>query len=327
LAPYLHANPPRRHFASSAMPARAAAAKSRAALLLALASISSVVVAYRSDAVLAAGAAAWEAPPSPSASTTEPLTKVQFKNGVWRDTTLYRLCAVSVRIMMGLSWLERARAYAFGVYLAPSGVGAMDQAQTEEQALELVNPLPLRGAKSRADSLSDFIPSPSFAGSRPGFYFTKGPKGMGYYLDKEQGSQKQRAKAQEPGVMVRLVMLRDVDGEHLARGFDKTLNARAHVVDVKHHNEFVQFFRRISLIEKGTVIDLVRDADGVVSITANAQLLATYSDDPGLGWALVDAFLGPKGHLDKKGKAELVRSAKDLFRLKPLSEFDEQDSP
>lgn len=32
-----------------------------------------------------------------------------------------------------------------------------------------------------------FIPAPTFSGSRPGYYFTNGLEGLGYYLDTGRG--------------------------------------------------------------------------------------------------------------------------------------------
>ena len=52
--------------------------------------------------------------------------------------------------------------------------------------------------------------------------------------------------------------------------------------------------------------------DGVVLGNFDALLV---------GWAAVDAFIGPKGHLSSEGKKELVENARMIFDVKPLMEF------
>jgi len=45
---------------------------------------------------------------------------------------------------------------------------------------------------------ASFIPSKTFAGARPGYYFSNGVKGVGYYLEKTSGGAK-RPTAEENG--------------------------------------------------------------------------------------------------------------------------------
>jgi hypothetical protein len=40
-----------------------------------------------------------------------------------------------------------------------------------------------------------------------------------------------------------------------------------------------------------------------------------------LGWAAIDAFIGPKGHLGGEGKKELIENAKKIYAVRPLAEF------
>jgi len=40
-----------------------------------------------------------------------------------------------------------------------------------------------------------------------------------------------------------------------------------------------------------------------------------------IGWACVDAFIGPKGHLHVQGKTELLDAARKIYEVKPLAEF------
>ena len=40
-----------------------------------------------------------------------------------------------------------------------------------------------------------------------------------------------------------------------------------------------------------------------------------------LGWACVDAFVGPKGHLSQQGKNDLIASVRAIHEVKPLAEF------
>jgi len=272
----------------------------------------------RPAAAAAAAARPWQAAPNPAEYVEEPLTKTRFPKGILREaagrdntTTLFRLGAVSVRVMMNLTWLERARAYAFAVYLSPSAVRAVSTNPPADALAEL-NPVPKPGAEA-------FIPSASWQGSQPGYVFTNRELGLGYYLDGRSPLQQPL-----PECMVRLVMLRDVDGDHLARGFDKTLEAREASVGaaIPSRHEFVRLLAMLDKVPKDTVLDLFRDEFGRVSVVVNAAVLHVFTD-PLLGWALIDAFVGPKGHLGAKGKAELVARATDIFQTRPLAEFTE----
>jgi len=182
-------------------------------------------------------------------------------------------------------------------------------------ALSKLNPVPQAAAAL-------FIPSASWQGSKPGYVFAKRDLGLGYYLDG-------RSPLQEPlpECMVRLVMLRDVEGDHLARGFDKTLEAREASVGaaIPSRHEFVRLFAMLDKVPKDAVFDFFRDEFGRVSVAVNAAVLHVFND-PLLGWALVDAFVGPKGHLGAKGKAELVARATEIFQTRPLAEFTEDST-
>ena len=53
--------------------------------------------------------------------------------------------------------------------------------------------------------------------------------------------------------------------------------------------------------------------DGIVLESFDALLV---------GWAAIDAFIGPKGHLHAEGKKELVDNARSIYEVHPLIEFD-----
>ena len=45
---------------------------------------------------------------------------------------------------------------------------------------------PVPGDQTATAAAAQFIPSPAFLGSRPGYLFSSGPEGQGYYLDSKQ---------------------------------------------------------------------------------------------------------------------------------------------
>lgn len=207
--------------------------------------------------------------------------------------------------MLGLCFLDKARAYAFAVYYAPSAVEA-----------RVVNPLPL----------PVFIPGEYVDSKAPVYDFYMGEQGLGYYLRRWFGKHE---RGWTPGIMVRLVMHHDVDGEHVARGFEKTLRPRIVAQMQKRNKEEGELeqlqrlkmtFERFGAIPKGTKFDFFRDEGGILTLACEGQVVDTF-EAPLMGWALVDAFLGEKGHLNGKGREELAQSAALLKEIRPLSEF------
>jgi len=198
---------------------------------------------------------AWKRLPNPSDKTTEKITKTQFVNAVVRedmDDKLLRLCAVSVRCMLGMCFLDRARAYSFGIYL---GSSAVEDLCGENGSYEKLNPVPKQGLGP-----GPFYAAPRYAGFRDGYVFQNGPSGLGYYRDPRAA--RNPAKRVASPVLIRLVMLHDVDGEHLAHGFEKTLKPRVQQHMKDSTEELAQItrlkntFNKLGKIEKDSVFDL-----------------------------------------------------------------------
>lgn len=254
--------------------------------------------------------AKWAALPNPASKTTEPVTQTEFANSV-RDieNNLLRLAACSVRCMLGLCYFHKARAYSFAVYLETNKV---------TKDLNELNALPtqVRGA-------APFIPAMKYTGSLPGYVFFRGDQGLGYYLDK--ASKLESMQIAYP-VMIRLVMLHDVDGEHLSHGFDKTLKNRLtkHITEENAPVVWEQFGRfkheleKLDKLEKGTQLDFYRNSEGCLTMCRDGVALITF-DCLLLGWGVVDAFLGKEGHL--KNKQPLLETIDLMLQVKPLTEM------
>lgn len=267
-----------------------------------------------------------EALPNPASLTVEKVTKAEFSNSV-KDVegNLYRLTTTSVRCMLGQCWLDMARAYAFGVYLGAPAIellcaeASRQQEEAPKDALARINPLPtVKFGKG------PFYAAASFQGSREGYVFTRGEMGLGYYLD----NPKYRSKSEmvSPPVLIRLIMNHDVDGEHLANGFEKSLKPRilANMKDSAEELEQLRRLRtllnRLDRIPKGTQFDLFRCETGVMLFARNGEVMDSF-DSTLLSWAMVDTFLGMAGHLKDAGKKDMLSTAEQIYRVKPLTEF------
>jgi hypothetical protein len=261
----------------------------------------------------------WRKLPNPSEKTIEIVSKTQFPNAIIRedlDEKLLRLCVTSIRCMLGLCFLDRARAYSFGVYL---GSAAVEDLCGEGGSYEKLNPIP----KEQLGA-GPFYPAQRYEGKRDGYIFQNGPSGVGYYRDLR--SSKQSGNRVTSPVLIRLVMLHDVDGEHIAHGFEKTLKSRILPLmkdsreELEQLNRLKMAFNRIGQIPKDAQVDLFRSETGVLSLIYNGTAIDHF-DALLLGWACIDAFIGPNGHLSNQGKLELVNSAKAIYEVKPLAEF------
>ena len=123
-----------------------------------------------------------------------------------------------------------------------------------------------------------------------------------------------------------MVMLRGVDGEHLARGFEKTLGNRVAKLDssvksdttLSDVRDFVHRFEVMGVVPGGTTFDLFRDETGTLTLVRDGTVLASYAD-AALGWCAVDAFLGVRGHLHDT--ADLVRRAQEVYDARPIVEL------
>lgn len=203
-------------------------------------------------------ASKWSKLPSPTEKTVEKVSGVEFSNAIVREEggeKMMRLCATSIRCMLGMCWLNRARAYAFGIYLGSSTVE--DLVVEGKGDLESINPRP-----DAKNALGDapFYPSAKFTTTKEGYYFTRGPSGLGYYRDDKSPVWTKQKKASP--ILIRLVMLQDIDGEHLAHGFEKTFKSRItpeldpSKACLAQINQFTNALRKIEKLPKGAQVDL-----------------------------------------------------------------------
>lgn len=251
----------------------------------------------------------WAALPNPGHKTSEPVTQTEFANSIRDlDNNLLRLAAVSVRCMLGLCYFNKARAYAFGVYLE-TGKVSKDLAE--------LNALP-----TQTLGAAPFIPSPKHEGSKLGYVYYRGAQGLGYYLD---SAYKPKSLEVAFPVMIRLVMLHDVDGEHLAHGFDKTLKTRLskHLtpenrdVVMEQFGRFKNELHKLGKLNKGCQLDFYRNAQGCLVFCRDGVALSTF-DCTLLGWGVVDAFVGKEGHLTDK--QPLLDAIQLMQQVRPLAE-------
>ena len=221
----------------------------------------------------------------------------------------------SVRCMLGWCWLAKARVYAFGLYVSRDGGRACAGAADVGEVLERLGLGAPPAAADGSGSASLFQASAAFAGPRPGFVFKLGDSGVGYYHDVAASSKEAAAAPCE--VLLRIVLARDAGGDHLAKGFDKTLMRRVRLVvggegeggdagvDVAETQRFIRMLRDQATWTSGTTIDFLRRRDGALVVTADGAERGVYPA-PIMAWALFDAFVGPKGHFPASCKEAIA---------------------
>ena len=268
----------------------------------------------------------------------EPRTQISFPAQIASSdgkTSLRRL-SVSVRCMMNLCSIERARAYAYGLYGSPQLLETLSRKRNLESALAFDRVLDAsRSLKNKPKSPELFIESSSFAGKKEGYVFTRRKNKLGYHLDASSSSTAQNTDVEFEfaPLALRIVFAREVAASHLQRGFDRSISARARRVyaadlsdESKALGEFNSLFNRLAKsYAKDTVVQLERERSGdlrIVVVYEAGELLFhdVLWNSKVLCWAAFDAYLGETGHFNGKCRNDVVRNAILVDSVKPIVE-------
>jgi len=102
---------------------------------------------------------------------------------------------------------------------------------------------------------------------------------------------------------LRLVVAREVTGDHMLHGFERALKPRLKAAAKKPHGygdakpglaAFTKWWKTVGTLKVGTELTVSRDGAGRVTMAIKGEPLGTVESDA-LAWALWDMFLGPKG--------------------------------
>lgn len=143
---------------------------------------------------------------------------------------------------------------------------------------------------------------------------------------------------------LRLVFAQDAKGEHIAKGFDKSLVPRLHKlhgigqdagvqggtgaaagaaasggVDVSQLTGLSEVRKLTHLMRgraswpKGTTVEFERRRDWSVAVSVDGEPVLVL-EAPDVAWALFDAYVGPAGHFGQGGRAAVVEALRALGR-------------
>mmetsp|Transcript_1329 Transcript_1329/g.4088 ORF Transcript_1329/g.4088 Transcript_1329/m.4088 type:complete len:383 (-) Transcript_1329:360-1508(-) len=263
----------------------------------------------------------------PITGTAFPLTLMGYSSS---DSTHW-LVAKTVRCMLGMCSIERARAYAYAVYFGDDAAELCGKCGSVTEAAEKL--LPRRmceieaedvSAQVESDAPDAFIPASKFQGPKRGYVFKRDDAlgGLGYHKDRASLVKlASEARRGYPSIVLRLVMLRDVGGDHIAHGFDRTLLGRVREVQGSRAGtgksalrELNQFVTRRGEWKKGTVLEFLRLPEGRLSVRVDGRdELMLHSE--ALSWAIFDAYLGKKGHMSTAARKELLERTQEIAAL------------
>jgi len=262
---------------------------------------------------------------------TEPVTHTKFPltlNGYAFHDSTHWLVTSSVRCMLNLCAFEKARAYSYAVYFSSEAALACKDAKTEQDIVDKV--LPKAICSIEAESASDdsdlpaFIPAKKFQGQKNGYVFKMDNSngGLGYHKDEYATvAAATSMQVSYPSLVLRLVMLHDKGGDHIAHGFDRALLGRIRSAQgdsktgtgktaLRKLNRFVEKHEW----KKGTILEFTRLPEGFVDVSVDGSKVLTLRSEA-FSWALFDTYLGPKGHLDATGKEQLLERTKEVALL------------
>lgn len=236
-----------------------------------------------------------------SVMVTEPFTGVKFPRTIEVSSGLptgiddppadkepQQLVWQSVRCMMGLCNVERARVYAYALYVNPKDVPYRVSADTDDDKVlnRLVGPPRLRKFSTRP---------------------------------KQDVEVKAEAAAGFIPVTLRMVVVREAAGGHLAKGFDRGLLQRVRHAQKGKKGEgkaalrqFVRIFSRRKMWTPGTVLDFTRLKDGSLVVAVDGEV-ETVLRSSQLSWALLDLYVGPDGHFGDVGRHEVIGELRRLL--------------
>lgn len=285
-----------------------------------------------------------ESPEDSLLVAVEPVSGTKFPlalEGYSAPDSTHWLVSRTLRCMLNFCSLERARAYSYGVYLSSEAAIACKDCADAAQVAERLLPRHICELEAQHQSESggdvgdvgevelNFVAAPSFQGKRPGYVFKMDEEGGGLGYHKDRSGRVNRAVsnaveelASYPSMALRLVMLRDVEGQHMAHGFDRTLLQRIRGAQgnakcgtgktaLRQLNSFIV---KQGKWTKGTTLEFVRLRDGIVDVRVDGRPhLALRSE--ALSWALFDAYMGPKGHMSTPARMELINRTKEIASI------------
>jgi hypothetical protein len=261
-----------------------------------------------------------------TSNVVEPYTGVSFPDALLAPdgSHVMRLVAHSVRCMMNLCKIEPARAYSYALYMSSAAVGKGHGAASQQELYARL--FSLAQAQEQNNSLA-FISSPGFTGARAGYVFKNDKLGVGYYRDAQS---EQSLPNAPPAVMLRMVLARNIDGPHMAKGFDRSMLKRVRAGQNGERKgsgkvalkEFTKFFSDKEQWAKGTTIDFLRTPAGALHVLVyepSGQVTKQIEFDSALlTWALFDTYLGEKGHLSSACQSNMVQRVNSLFSKRIL---------
>ncbi len=266
-------------------------------------------------------------------TATEPVTGTKFPLVI--DNGKYWLVSKSVRCMLNFCSLERARAYSYGLYFSSEATEACKEAKSPSDVAEKL--LPFHICEAEADTARQevgqaFIAAPSFQGAKKGYVFKTGSEGLGYYID-ESGKLYEQVEMEisYPSIALRLIMLHDVEGKHIAHGFDKSLLGRIRKAQgsketgSKGKEALRQLTRMLGVYnggqwKKGTTLEFVRQPGGLVLVRVNGKESLSVRSEA-FSWAVFDAYLGSQGHMGTVAKQDMLVRSREIIKLQNESNY------
>ena len=164
------------------------------------------------------------------AFATEPISGIKFPSqlvGYDKSSEVHWLVSKTVRCMLNFCSIERARAYAYGIYFSSEATKKCKNCTSCDEIASTLLPLEACSKDTPANKLPAFIPASSFQGAKNHYYFGRDDLkgGLGYHLDAE-ALVLNAARSSYPSLGLRLVMLRQVEGKHIGHGFDRSFLGR-----------------------------------------------------------------------------------------------------
>mmetsp|Transcript_722 Transcript_722/g.883 ORF Transcript_722/g.883 Transcript_722/m.883 type:complete len:391 (+) Transcript_722:333-1505(+) len=273
------------------------------------------------------------------ASIQEPISGTNFPLNLFgyeTQSSVHWLIGSSIRCMLNMCSLDFARAYSYALYISQESLEELQskvlkhpEDVTEQSFRNFIMPKEPVGLENQIErrssikSASKFIPNNAFAGKKEGYVYKLGEEGLGYYLDTQGDAiREMQGVKRYPSAILRLVMLHNVKGDHVAHGFDRTLLWR--IRKLQNNNKsgpgkealrhFTAFLRKEKEWAKGTVVDILRLPHGYISVRVNGKEKLELRSEI-LSYALLDAYYGEKGHFSKACKDDIVTRTREIINV------------
>jgi len=238
------------------------------------------------------------------------------------------LVTKTVRCMLGMCSLDIARAYSYAIYFSSDAAMECKDMKKLEDVRGKVLPFEMCQIETEfgdddAKKEPDFIEASKFSGAKPGYVFKLDDGRLGYHKDNNIRIYRETAKEMSyPSLVLRLMMLRDQNADHIANGFDRTLlwrvryaqgqNRKGKGKDALRH--LTQLVKRQQSFKKGDILDFVRLPEGFVEVRVNGERKLVVQSEA-FSWAIFDAYMGEKGHMSKESREELLSRVQEISSL------------